>query len=57
MAGQIPVLRYHLGMAYLASGDSVNGRQELERAVSMAKTEFPGIDEAKATLAELQSDS
>jgi hypothetical protein len=42
--------------SYLASGDSVNGRQELERAVSMAKTEFPGIDEAKATLAELQSD-
>jgi tetratricopeptide (TPR) repeat protein len=57
MAGQIPVLRYHLGMAYLASGDSVNARQELERAVSTAKKGFPGLDEAKAALAELQSDS
>ena len=57
LGGQIPALRYHLGMAYVRSGNSVNGRQELERAVSMSKSDFQGIEEAKATLAKLQPGS
>ncbi|MFQ5635635.1 MAG: tetratricopeptide repeat protein, partial [Gammaproteobacteria bacterium] len=57
MAGQIPVLRYHLGMAYLATGNRVNARQELERAVAMGTAGFPGRDEAESSLAGLQAGS
>ena len=57
IAGQIPVLHYHLGMAYVENGNHINARQALERAISMSKVDFPGIEQAKSTLAELQAGS
>jgi tetratricopeptide (TPR) repeat protein len=52
-AGQVPLLRYHLGMAYLASKNTVGAKQELKLAVSGAKAEYPGLAEAKAELSKL----
>ncbi len=52
-AGQVPLLRYHLGMAYLASNNTAGARQELELAVNSAKEEYPGLPVAKATLKQL----
>lgn len=52
-AGQVPLLRYHLGMAYLANGNSVGAKQELSQAVADAKAMYPGIDEARETLKKL----
>jgi tetratricopeptide (TPR) repeat protein len=54
-AGQVALLRYHLGMAYLASDNKAGARQELEQAVKTAKSEYPGIDEARATLKRLEA--
>lgn len=51
-AGQVPQLRYHLGMAYLATGNKAGAKQELERAVA-GPGEYPGLAEAKAALAGL----
>jgi tetratricopeptide (TPR) repeat protein len=56
-AGEVPVLRYHLGMAYNANENPVGAKQELEKALNQAETDFPGIDEARDTLESLQSDS
>jgi tetratricopeptide (TPR) repeat protein len=47
------LLRYHLGMAYFALGDSTNARRELQLAVEKAKGDFPGLAEAKQTLIRL----
>ncbi|MBT8441214.1 MAG: tetratricopeptide repeat protein [Gammaproteobacteria bacterium] len=47
-------LRYHLGMAYLKNGNSVQARAELEKALELAQQDFVGIDEARATLEQLQ---
>ncbi|MAF83990.1 MAG: hypothetical protein CL797_07810 [Chromatiales bacterium] len=47
-----PELRYHLGMAYRASGNLIGAKQELTKAVEMDPESFPGIDEV---LAELQA--
>jgi tetratricopeptide (TPR) repeat protein len=55
-AGQVPVLRYHLGMAYLASDNPAGARQELQQALSLAKADFPGIEEARATLKRLEQE-
>jgi tetratricopeptide (TPR) repeat protein len=52
-AGQIPIFHYHLGMAYLASGNTVNARQELKRAVDEAQSDYPGIEEARQALKKL----
>jgi len=52
-AEQIAQLRYHLGMAYLKNKNPVRARAELEAAVDLAQQDFVGIDEARATLAEL----
>ena len=52
-AGQVPILRYHLGMAYAANNNSFGARQELSRAIDDAQTDFMGIDEARSKLAEL----
>ena len=52
-AGQIPLLRYHLGMAYAAAQNPVGARQELTKAIEEAQSEFDGIDEARATLEKL----
>lgn len=52
-AGQVSLLRYHLGMAYAANGNPNGARQELRQAISTAKDGFPGIDEARAELKKL----
>lgn len=59
-AGQFPIFRYHLGMAYLRAGNSVGARQELKQAVDKAdggKFDFPGLAEARATLEKLDKAS
>jgi tetratricopeptide (TPR) repeat protein len=53
-AGEAPVLRYHLGMAYLAADNPVGAKQELDKALQLAQSDFVGIEEARATLASLQ---
>jgi len=55
-ASQVAQLRYHLGMAYLKVQDPIQARQELEKALELATADFPGIEEARATLEELQAD-
>ena len=52
-ASNVALLHYHLGMAYMRSNNTVLARTELERAVELAKSDFPGIDEARATLEEI----
>lgn len=49
----IPVLHYHLGMAYLGAGDKVGAKQELQKATGSANQDYPGIDEAREALATL----
>jgi tetratricopeptide (TPR) repeat protein len=48
-----PVLKYHLGMAQLASGDAQSARKSLEAALS-GGADFRGADEAQATLVKLK---
>jgi Tfp pilus assembly protein PilF len=50
----IPPLNYHLGMAYLAAGNRVGARQELEKATRSADADFTGIEEAREALATLE---
>jgi Tfp pilus assembly protein PilF len=52
-AGQFPVFRYHLGMAYLKAGNRVGARQQLVEAVDKAQSDYPGMAEARAMLAKL----
>jgi Flp pilus assembly protein TadD len=54
-AGQVPILRYHLGMAYAATNNSAGARQELTQALAESETQFTGVEEARAKLAELES--
>jgi tetratricopeptide (TPR) repeat protein len=54
-AVQVPVLHYHLGMAYLAAGNKIRAQEELETAVSTAKNDFTGIEDAREALKQLQS--
>ncbi|MFK8032484.1 MAG: tetratricopeptide repeat protein [Gammaproteobacteria bacterium] len=49
-AGQLPQLRYHLGMAYYRLDQLENARRELEAATQNADTDYQGYAEAKATL-------
>ena len=53
-AAQFPIFHYHLGMAYLATGNTVGAKQELKRAVDEAQSDYPGLDEARAQLKKLQ---
>jgi tetratricopeptide (TPR) repeat protein len=48
-APQSPIVLYHLGMAQFLAGQSDAARDSLTRAVKSGKN-FPGMDEAKATL-------
>src|SRR3984957_1004008 len=48
-----PELRYHLGMAQLRSGEAQAAEQNLEAALN-AKRPFAGIDDARATLAQIK---
>ncbi len=50
------LMHYHLGMAYLASGNDVSARDHLAKAVE-SNVEFKGIDEAKEALAKLEQKS
>ena len=54
-AGQVPVLRYHLGMAYLALDNKAGAQEELNIAVSKATSDFTGIEEARSTLEKLNN--
>ncbi len=49
----IALLHYHLGMALVKSDMLMRGRGELEKSLSMTTGEFTGIEDARATLAEL----
>ena len=49
-SAQFPIFHYHLGMAYVATGNKVGAKQELKRAVDDAKSDYPGLEEARATL-------
>ena len=58
-AGQFPVFRYHLGMAYLKAGNPVGAKQQLKEAVVVDKTngDYPGLAEARTTLEKLNKPS
>ena len=45
-------IQYHLGMAYLKSGDTAKAKTSLGEALKLS-TSFPGADEAKRELAKL----
>jgi len=47
-----PTFRYHLGMSYYKNGDSQKAKESLEEAIRPGSS-FPGIEEAKQTLAKL----
>lgn len=48
---EVPVLRYHLGMSYLAKGDKSKAREELEKALQLAGTQsFDQAEEIRKTL-------
>ena len=49
-ADQVPLLHYHLGMAYFAKQSLELARKELEQAVNLAKADYDGIEEARETL-------
>ncbi len=56
-AGQFPVFRYHLGMAYLKAGNAVGAKQQLKEAVVVDTAnggDYPGLAEARTTLATLK---
>ncbi len=50
----MPVVNYHLGMAYLVVGNEFGAKQELAKAIQMAATDFAGIEDAREALAGLQ---
>jgi tetratricopeptide (TPR) repeat protein len=52
-SGDLAVFRYHLGMAYLAAGNKVGAKRELQAALDKGD-EFPGRREAAAAMATLQ---
>ncbi|MFK7886459.1 MAG: tetratricopeptide repeat protein [Gammaproteobacteria bacterium] len=52
-AGQIPQLRYHLGMTYFRQDRLTDARRELEAALQDDSSVFTGKDEAKEVLAGL----
>ena len=56
-ARRVPVLRYHLGMAYFAANNRYAARRELHEAITLSKTEFTGYEEAQTVLAKLQESS
>ena len=48
-----PLMRYHLGMAQLRTGNRAAARQNLEAAVASGRS-FHGVSEAQAALAEIK---
>lgn len=53
-APQALIVRFHLGMAQLKSGQSAQARENLQAALA-SKSVFAGADEARAALASIQS--
>jgi tetratricopeptide (TPR) repeat protein len=52
LAGQLPQMRYHLGMAYFSTEQPDRARTELRSAVDDARPSgYTGLEEARATLA------
>jgi len=49
-ADEVPVLHYHLGMAYFRNQNPIRAQEELEQSIDLAQGDFPGIDEARDTL-------
>ncbi len=47
-----PTLRYHLGLAYLATNNRAGARQQFEKALKLA-SDFPGASDARAALSKL----
>ncbi len=47
-----PAAHYHLGMAYVGTGDLDKGKKSLQAALAM-KADFAGEAEAKKTLASI----
>lgn len=52
-AVDLPIVRYHLGMAYLAAGDRAAARVALESATGSNVAAYDGIEAARAALAGL----
>jgi tetratricopeptide (TPR) repeat protein len=48
-----PVVNYHLGVVYYKAGQTTEAKTHLQKAVASPKP-FPGLDEAKSVLAQLQ---
>ncbi len=49
------LMHFHLGMAYMASGNAVSARDHLSKAVE-GNVEFKGIEDAKTALAKLDAE-
>ena len=52
-AGQVAVLRYHLGMGYIGAGKPDLAKEQLEIALAGDNVNFTGVDEARAALSKL----
>ena len=52
-AGKVAVLRYHLGMGYIAVDKPALAKEQLELALAKEDVNFTGNDDARAALAEL----
>lgn len=52
-APQVPVFRYHLGMAYILAGNPIGAKQELQTAVKPENKDWPGRPDALTALAKL----
>ena len=49
-----PIVRYHLGAVLYKKGITDQASAELKKSLSMSSGEFPGIDQARRLLAELE---
>jgi len=52
-AGEVAVLRYHLGMNYYEQGKPGLAREHLQAATAEETADYPGKDEARRALAEI----
>ena len=48
------IMRYHLGMAYMAQGNEVEAKDNLTQAIE-SNVDFRGLEEAKSTLAKIDA--
>ncbi|MEC9375820.1 MAG: tetratricopeptide repeat protein [Pseudomonadota bacterium] len=47
---RIPAIRYHLGMAYFANGETALAKKELQKVIDLGQKDFTGYKEAQETL-------